>query len=356
MRKINIEDLKALAVGAGILGSGGGGDPKYDLLMTRYLVQKHGPVSIISLDELNDEDLIVPVAFIGAGLITKEKLPSGREFVAIINRIKKYFGNKKIVLMAGEIGGANAFSAISAGAILNFPILDADTIGRAFPELQMSSCNLNGILPSPAFLSDSKENIVIIEAKDCKMIERLARSITIKMGSSACVSLYIMKGKQAKAAVMRNTLSKSIEIGRSIIRAQKNKENVIDALIKATNGKCIFQGTITDLNQEIKDGFLQGSLTIFNYKKKCKIEYQNENLIAEIDGEIIASTPDIITVVDTLSGNPITCESLSYGQRVSIIIIPSPYIWTTKKGLEIVGPKAFGFDIKYKPMNQGAVK
>lgn len=349
-----MEDLEALAVGAGILGSGGGGDPKYDLLMAKYLIQRYGPVSIIKADELNDDDLVVPIAFVGAPLIAKEKLPSGREFAKILQSVKKHFGNKKIVLMPGEIGGANAFAAIIAAAILNLPVLDADTIGRAFPQLQMSSCNLKGISASPAFISDSKKNMVVISANDCETVESLARNIAVNMGSSACISLYIMKGSRAKSAVVKDSLSKAIKIGRSVNNAFAGGEDPVKALLKTIKGQCVFQGTVIDVDQKIKNGFLQGTASVFNNKKHCHVLYQNENLIAKIEDKIIVSTPDIITVVEASTGKPITCDCLSYGQRVCVIAIPSLPIWITKKGLKMVGPKAFGFNVDYKPLKKRA--
>lgn len=349
IKKLFIEDLEALAVGSSILGSGGGGDATNDLLMAKYLFKKNGSVLVLQATDLDDSYLVVPIAFMGAPSISKEKIPSGKEFKVIIEKIKNYFPNKKIIFMAGEIGGANAFTPIIAASILNYPVLDADTIGRAFPELQMSSCNLHKIPISPTFLTCSKGNTVIIDAKDTKEVENLARASVIKMGSNACVSLYIMKGSLAKKVVIKNSLSRAIKIGRAIIEANQNKKDPIKALLKITKGICLFQGVVEDVSQKIIDGFLQGSLIVTNNKKRCEVRFQNENLLVKVNNEIIVTTPDIISIVETDSGKPISNESLCFGQRVSVISFPSPNIWTTKKGLSLVGPRVFGINIDYKP-------
>ncbi|MBN2479626.1 MAG: DUF917 domain-containing protein [Parachlamydiales bacterium] len=352
MKQIQIEDLQYLSIGAAILGSGGGGCPRYEMMIASYLLHKYGLVVLKNIDELEENTLVVPIAMMGALLINKEKLLTFRSFVAIFKEIKKRFPQKNIIIMPGEIGGSNAFIAIIAAAVLKLPVLNADTIGRAFPELQMSSCNLNKISCCPVFLSDSKGNIEIIENKDSKTAEKIARKITMHMGSTACICLYLMDLKEAKSALVKSTVSRAVEIGKAL---KNSKKNGIEDLLKITNGQLIFKGMISDVDQRIEDGFLKGTATVCKGKKKCKICYQNENLAAFIDNEVVITTPDIITVIEAESKLPITCESLKYGQRVYIIAIPSPKIWVSKKGLNLVGPKVFGFDVDYKSISKKGV-
>ena len=39
--------------------------------------------------------------------------------------------------MCAEVGGFNSFEPLVTGARANLPVLDADGMGRAFPELQV---------------------------------------------------------------------------------------------------------------------------------------------------------------------------------------------------------------------------
>ena len=50
----------------------------------------------------------------------------------------------------------------------------------------------------------------------------------------------------------------------------------------------------------------------------------------------------MITIVDNERFNPILCEDIKYGLRVSVIAIPSVPKMCTAKALEVVGPQAFG--------------
>ena len=58
-------------------------------------------------------------------------------------------------------------------------------------------------------------------------------------------------------------------------------------------------------------------------------------------------TPDLICVLDSVSGDGIGTDVLRFGQRVSVLALPAPGIHQRTRP-ELVGPRAFGFDIDYR--------
>ena len=80
------------------------------------------------------------------------------------------------------------------------------------------------------------------------------------------------------------------------------------------------------------------------------IDFQNENLVARVDGEVTCMVPDLICVVDSERGEPITTELMRYGFRVTVLGFLAPALWTTPEGLRVVGPRAFGYDLDYTPL------
>lgn len=322
MRWLTAEQMDDLARGATILGSGGGGAPLYNKLITQQMVETYGPIPLITVDELENDAIVVPIAFMGAPLVALEKIPTGKEFTAIFSKMAK----KPSVLMAAEIGGANAFTPLWVAAQLGLPVLDADTIGRAFPELQMSTCTIFGIKPSPAFLADGFGNVVEIHSDDPKMVETFARQVTMTMGSRAAVALYIMSGAQAKECVVAGTVSQALDIGRQ------------------SHGKRVASGIIVDVNHRLERGFLFGTARLDTELGIYELDYQNEFLRLRHGKAPLALTPDIITLIEQDSGVPITTASLQYGLRVDVVILEAPSIWRTSKGMELVGPKVFGYE------------
>ncbi len=350
MRHITKEDLNLLAHGCALLGSGGGGNPAYDLLIAEHALEKYGDVALISVDELSDDALVVPMAFMGAPLIATEKLPSGREFPAIMEILKKH--GKKLVLMPAEIGGANGLCAFAVAAKMGIPVLDADTLGRAFPQLQMSSCNLHGVPASPAYFADSLGNTVKIHAEDSLSLERIGRHVSISMGSSCAIAIYLMEGKRAKTAVIPGSVTLALSLGQAALDARKKGMNPLEKLMEITEGVLLIAGIITEVVQEVKDGFLQGSVTIKSDEREVEVIYQNEFLLAKEEKKPIATTPDILAIVESEGAIPLTTDGLRFGLKVALIAIPSPAIWQTDAGLALVGPEFFGYRATYKPIKK----
>lgn len=345
MKEIDIPHLEALALGAAILGSGGGGAPSYNLLITKRMIEERGPIPLKQISELTEDELVVPLAFMGAPLVALEKIPSGREPAAVIDELERLIGRRPTYLMPAEIGGANAFTPLWAALILKIPVLDGDLIGRAFPELQMSTCTLAGHPPNPAVLSDALGNVVVINSNDPFTVERIARQVTVAMGSRACVALYAMDAHQARVCVVPGTITQAIAIGTTLLEARKRKENPALAIAREHDGRVLATGMIADVNHSVSGGFLKGMATIVNSDhEKIFLHYQNEYLIAQCENEILASTPDILMLVEQEKGTPITSATLQYGQRVVLLAFPAPQVWTTPSALELVGPKVFGYE------------
>ena len=63
------------------------------------------------------------------------------------------------------------------------PVLDADGMGRAFPELQMNTPFIYGIKPYPSVVADDKgEAIVCTHAGGAKILENFFRDECVRMG------------------------------------------------------------------------------------------------------------------------------------------------------------------------------
>lgn len=350
INQINYEDITSLALGAGILGSGGGGDPAFFQLIAQNLFDESKAIELISIADLQPDDLIVPIAYIGAPLVEQEKIPNGQEFLPTFDQIEKYFGKKPRAIMAAEIGGSNGLAPIIVAQKLGLPILDADGMGRAFPELPMCSFFMNNINATPTFITNNSGiTLTITSTKSNPNIERIARDVTVSFGSSAFLAIYTMSGAQAKSAVIPGTISQAITLGKTIEAARNIGQDPIEILCKSTNATLLASGTIVDIEQKIDQGFLKGKVYIQSLTQLCTIDYQNEYLIAHVNNHIVATTPDIISIIETETGKPIMSESLRFGIQVSVIAIPAPTIWTTPQGLALVGPQYFGYKTTYKP-------
>ncbi|HBL98957.1 TPA: DUF917 domain-containing protein [Candidatus Dependentiae bacterium] len=340
MKMITENDVKALSLGASLLGSGGGGTPTFEPLLLTEIIKHQGPIRLLDTTELKDDDLVLPLAYMGAPLVSIEKLANGSECDTIMRQVERLYGKRPTVLLSAEIGGSNAFTAPLLAHRYNLPVLDADLIGRAFPQLEMSSAHLAGISPSPAFIGDSLGKSAVLEARSAQEIEQLARYVTMACGSNAAVGIYLMTGKEAKTAVVPASLTRAIQLGQLIGEARTKGLKIPDYLTSQADAQVMCVGTVKENSPQTIDGFTVGTVCIESNKGPLTVWYKNEFLLARTKTTTYASTPDIITIIDEETGAPLQTDSIQYGLRVAVITLPAPAIWKTAAGLKLVGPEA----------------
>ena len=354
MRIIHAEDLADVALGAAVLGTGGGGDPYIGRLMAEQSIRRHGPVRLIDVTELADDAVVVPAAMMGAPTVMIEKIPRGDELTVAFRKLEAYLGKKIDAVLCGEAGGMNSTTPFVVAAETGLPLVDGDGMGRAFPELQMVSFTLHGVAATPMVMADDKGNSVVLTTVDNRWTERLARAATIEMGGSALIAFYAMDGATAKRAVLRGTVSQAQDIGRALRAAHAEKRDGVEALRDHLGAYPLFAGKIVDVARRTVGGFARGEAVIegtdAHAGERCRVEFQNEFLVARTDARVLATTPDLITILDADTGEPITTESLRFGFRVALLGIPCDPQWRTPAGLDLVGPRYFGYDIPYVPI------
>jgi len=356
VRSLDREDIENLAVGAAILGAGGGGDPYLGKLTAIQALEEGYEINVVDVKEVPNDALIIPSAGMGSPTVIVEKLPKGTEIINAFKALSDYFGQEVYATMPIEAGGLNSTFPLAVGAKMGIPIVDADGMGRAFPELQMTTFHINGITVTPMALADERDNIVLLKTCDNYWAEWIARDITIRFGGTAWVALYPMTGKELKKAAIPNTIELAEKLGAAVREAKERKENPVEAVLEVSKGFELFKGKIVDVERRTTGGFARGEITIEGideYKgQTMQVHFQNENLVAIKDGKVVASVPDLITLLDLETAVPLTTEAVKYGYRCFVIGIPCSEMWRTEKGLEVAGPKYFGYDVEYRPIEE----
>ena len=143
-----------------------------------------------------------------------------------------------------------------------------------------------------------------------------------------------------------------IGIGHRVREAQRSHEDPVAAIIEEGRGKLLFRGKVVDVARRTTEGYLRGRAAIEGLDEdrgsRLEIAFQNEWVVAWWDGAPIAMSPDLICVLDTVSGEAFGTETIGYGRRVSVIALPAPPVFLTPKGLDHVGPRAFGYDLDFR--------
>jgi len=354
---ITLDDIEALAVGAWILGTGGGGSPYLGLLNMRRLYAEGHRVELMSPLDLADDDRVAVVSNMGAPLVDQERLRDSRNVARSVEMQQEYSGVKFRAVMSLEIGGGNGIQPLMAAAHLGLPVVDADLMGRAYPEAQMTSVAVGDLRPYPCALYDPRGlESIVTEVPSWKWMERVSRKICVEMGSIASTCKAPRTGSEVKEWGIHFTVSKAIGIGKRVREAQRRHEDPIAAILDEARGKQLFRGKVVDVARRATEGFLRGRCVIEGLDEDrgatLEIAFQNEWVVAwRMEGDErkpIAMSPDLICVLDTVSGNAFGTETIRYGMRVTVVALPAPPVFLTPKGLEHVGPRAFGYDLDFR--------
>lgn len=357
---ISLENIEHLSIGSAFLGTGGGGDPYLGSLLCREALAKYGTVPLADPAKLADHQNVFVAAAMGAPTVMIEKLFSLEDQDRAVRALERHLSREAHVITSAEIGGCNSMMPVAYAAMRGLPILDADGMGRAFPQLQMTSFNVAGVACAPMTLADEHGNVVLFEAESGKKAEDFARPVVAVMGAAGCMSCYPMTGDQARTSCVNYTISAAIEIGEAVSGERYSEKSPVDRLLSALDAHqyyddpdCIFAGKITGVERTTRDGWVFGECIIeaVGASGKATIAFQNENLSAYVNSQLRAVVPDLITIVDTETGEAIPTERLAYGQRVSVIACTAPPALTTRAALEVMGPAAFQIDEEYRPLS-----
>ena len=254
--------------------------------------------------------------------------------------------------MSLEIGGGNSIQPLMAAAHLDRPVVDADCMGRAYPEAQMTSFAVGDLKPYPLTSIDPRGvESVVYKVPSWKWMERVSRKICTEYGSVAATCKAPRSGAEIKRWAIPYTTNKAIEIGSAVRNAQQLHHDPIEAILRVEPGKRLYSGKVTDVERRTTEGFLRGQITLEGLDDSqgmlMQIGFQNEWIVAWHDDTPLVTSPDLICVLNTDSGEAIGTETIRYGQRVSVIALPPPEVFLSARGLELVGPSAFGYDIPY---------
>jgi DUF917 family protein len=364
--QLQAEDL---ARGTTFFGTGGGGDPTSGVNALLSELEQGKEIFLTDVQKLDDDDVVV-CAFLMGSIAPKskealrsmellgltEKLYDRKTQMArAVEELANYTGKRITAIVPVELGGSNTGVPIAVASSLNLKIVDGDFSGRAVPEIPQSTLSLSGKHFSPFSSVDPYGNICIIKnAINNPMAERIGKYLSAASFSGVTQCGYLMSGKEAKEIVIPETVSECLEVGKFIRESRESGENVLDLLVKKVNGWLLFKGTVSTKETEDKDGYYWGTYTLNGLNdfsgQTFKMWFKNENHISWKNDKPFVTSPDLLIVVDMNTGEPITNTNLKITDRVGVIGIKAREIFRTDKGLDGLGPKHFGFDWSYKPI------
>ncbi len=369
MRLETPEACEAFVLGCAFYGVGGGGDPERGLRILLDAVERGLSLQWTPADEL-DEDMQVACAW-GMGSIAPQS-PERREKMRrlgldqpvetesmqrAIREMEDFTGEKIGAVIALEPGGINTPNPLVTAAKMGLPLIDGDLAGRAIPEVIQTLPVVAGSPFTPMTSVDGWGNTCIIrETYNEHLAERIGKLLAESTYGSTHMCGFVQPIARLRHNMVAGTVSKCLQVGHSILGASKAGTDPVRALREATEARVIFEGQVQGKDWKNEDGYMVGTSDIAgsgNYRgRSMKIWYKNEHHISWLDGQPHVTSPDLLSIVTREDGRPVTNTNLLEGMDVVVLALPCDERFRSPRGLHLLGPRHFGFDIDYVPMEE----
>ncbi|MEO0365542.1 MAG: DUF917 domain-containing protein [Pseudomonadota bacterium] len=357
--KIDRSMLDDLSLGSVFLATGGGGDPYVSLLLAREVLGSDRTVPLITPTALSDDAFVATIGGVGAPSVSLELLPSVRDIVKALDAFEALHQRTLDAIVSFEVGGGNSLVPIIAAAIRGIPLVDGDGMGRALPEAQMMTFPIAGISPTPAVVIDYECNVATLNTRDPATYERHIRFLAQAMGGMITAVEHPMSGAELKRAVVPDTISFAIGLGRLLREHRGNAHQLLSPLNASFRDSIygdahhLFTGKVVDYETRIVGGYDIGAAVIEPFGANTEpltLSIKNEYLMAKQGDRVLATVPDLITLLDFETAKPVNAERLRFGQRVSVIAVGCPDFYRQPNALDVVAPRCFGFDVDFRPV------
>lgn len=363
MKTLTRQDLTDLLHGAAIRGAGGGGDLSEGFALIDEALAAGKQFDLYGLDEVPDDALICTPYLLGAiSPLTDDEiaryaaLPQAdtHPILTAYAEFEKRLGKPFFATTACELGGSNTAAAWFPAAMHGRGLLDADPAGRAVPEITHSTYYLVGLPASPIVAANAfGETFWLDGIKDDQRSETLVRALSRESRNDIAAIDHALPMARLRDALIPGTISAALALGQRVRAAHATGEDVAEAIANSGGGRVACRGTVRESTHTTEGGFTLGEIAIGGTGEDAGVDFRiaikNENMAAWRNGDVVATVPDLICVIDTDTAEPVTNPHARVGQRVAVVFLPAPAAFTTEKGLSVFGPAYAGIDQPYTP-------
>ena len=367
VRTLSEQELVDILIGS-CIQSTRGCDPGSSIDSVKKALSEGKVFRLISTENFPDDGMVVAVQGLGGGgaweYVIERTQQQNLATIAdpkrrVVDLLSDYMGKDFTALVRSEAAGATA-TALLLAADMGIPTLDAGITGRAVPEVQQSIPWINGIASIPtAIITPWGDEIIIKHAIDEYRVEDLGRAIAVASGGEATITMTPMSGAQLDRGVIHGNLSEALLFGRTVREAREAGKDPVADLIGVANGYKLFQGKVTKSDERGDRGFNWVDVELDGVNEYeghiYKIFVKNENIVAWLDGEIDAMSPDYIYNLNPATGESdigVGIGGYRVGSEVVIVGVRAAEQWRSEMGVELMGPRHFGFDFDYKPIEE----
>jgi DUF917 family protein len=369
------DDVRDLIRGLTLLGTGGGGRPEQGLEFLLPHVEAGRAVRWTAPEAVADDawvcstfgmGSIAPTAPLGDAERRALGYPDAwrvaRPMVRAVEELQAWTGRRVAAVLPFELGAGNTATPMDAAVQLGAAVVDGDCAGRAIPELCQTTAALYGIPFAPGAIVDSWGNVLLVkETASEALTERIGKLVSIAtkipdMRAQCAHAGFLMTGRDLKRVVVPGGLTRALRVGRAIREAVGRREDPVAAAARAVGGWTLFRGRVTRKEWESRDGYMFGTTTIAGEGDDAghtlRVWFKNENHVTWRDERPWVLSPDLIMTMNAEDGTAYTNTLLPEGARVGVVGAAADAKLRTEAALALLGPRHYGFDLAWQPIER----
>jgi DUF917 family protein len=138
--------------------------------------------------------------------------------------------------------------------------------------------------------------------------------------------------------------------------ARESGKDPIAEAVRVIDGWKLFAGEVILKDWANKEGVMVGKATIKGTDEcaghTMEVWFLNENHVAWLDGKPYVFSPDLIILANPKTGAGYTNTELKAGDHVAVIGAKVYPAFRSEKAIKFFGPRFWGFEFDYKPIEE----
>lgn len=359
--RISAEDLPAMVAGNQLMCSATGAAGVDGVTVcVEELLQQHGPVSLVGIDDLPPDALCASVGAVGGFAPLIELPPCGDEFVLAVRALEARVGRRIDALVSLNAAGPNALFPIAAAAALGLPLVDCDGMGRILPLIHQTTYALAGLPVTPLAAVSQTGDVVVLETGSARADPLLRGVVDASGGFMICAMYPATAGQLSRAAILGST-SRIMRAGK-ILTTASDRRTLLGGLARTVGAGVLASGRVVEIGRATRSEgtrhypSMPSTIVVAEHggtDRIVRLEAQNELLLALTDGAVAAAVPDHLCLFDRQKLRIVGLEWVAVADDVDVLVVPAAPMWHTPAGLALAGPRAFGIPVRH-PTEDGS--
>jgi DUF917 family protein len=341
MRELTEEDAVHAVAGGGVLACGGGGWKHHGELMGRLATSMSRPV-LARADELPPDAWVATVTAIGAPASPSWEIRPV-DYVDALRALIDAVDVPIAAVMTAQNGYSTTLNGWIQSSVLGVKVLDAAGDVRAHPTGKLGSL---GLAERPGYLSTQvvsggnralAGHFLSVNRGSVNTCDDVLRDISVRSGGFIASARNPVELSWVKANAAHGAISLALDLGRDMTVAGVGTSGAGSAVIAAVlerlpGARVLDEGPLRHATAlETRGGWDRGVFGVGEHT----VPYLNEYMTVDLGDRRIATYPDTIILLDSLTGEAIAVKDAYAGQAATLVVVDATDLPVSSSAVDV---------------------